>query len=192
MICHGITYILLPIFEKELYNLKKFVLNNILYLNKMFLYQTRSLIIIIHGIDDPSLDEIIYAFKEKLEEFRKRIEGFRVFNYREKKFLVMFKLSENSMMGEAKDIVHATCSDGYTTTNDITIKSYIPQQPADLITLYPVPFEMTETHLCGLERRGWGKIEKITFANYDIIKTSKMVMLTYILKTQIIYKSQTK
>ena len=105
-------------------------------------------------LDDPSLDEIIYAFKEELEEFRERIEGIRVFNYKEKKFFVTFKLSENPMMGEAKDIVHVICSDGYTTTDDVTIKSYILQQPVDLITLYPVPFEMTETHLRGLERRG--------------------------------------
>ena len=129
----------------------------------MFLYQTRSLIISIHGIDNLSLDEVIYAFKEKLAEFRERIEGIRVFNYREKKFFITFKLSQNPMMGEAKDIVHAICSDGYTTIDDITIKSYTPQQPTDLITLYPVPFEMTETHLRALEKRGWGKIEKITF-----------------------------
>ena len=68
------------------------------------------------------------------------------------------------MMGEAKDIVHAICSDGsYTNTDDVTIKSYVPQQPADRITLYPVPFKMTEAHLCALEKCGWEKIEKITF-----------------------------
>ena len=96
----------------------------------MFLYQTRSLIICINGIDNLSLDKVIYAFKEKLAEFREKIEGIRVYNYREKNYLITFKLSENPMMGEAKDIVQAICSDGYTTT----IKSYIPQEPADLIT----------------------------------------------------------
>ena len=106
----------------------------------MFLYLTRSLIIKINGIVDPSLDQVVYAFKEKLAEFQDRIEGIRIYNYQETKYLITFKLSDNPMIGEAKDIVHAICSDGYTTKDGLTIQSQITQQPTDMITLYPVPF----------------------------------------------------
>ena len=139
----------------------------------MFLYLTRSLIIKINGIVDPSLDQVIHAFKEKLAEFQERIEGIRMYNFKEKKYLITFKQADNPMMGEAKDIVHALCSDGYTTEDRVTIQSEIPQQPSDMITLYLVPFEMTETHLSTLEKRGWGKIEKINFGklkHYQNIK----------------------
>ena len=42
-----------------------------------------------------------------------------------------------------------------------------------MITLYPVPFEITETHLRILEKRRWGKREKINFGklkHYQNIK----------------------
>ena len=33
----------------------------------------------------------------------------------------------------------------------------------DLITIYPVPFEMKKKHIKTLEQRGWGKIQKNFF-----------------------------
>ena len=61
--------------------------------------------------------------------------------------MVTFKLVENVMLGETKEVVYILCSDGYTTPDGITLKSEIPQQPVDMITLYPVPFEMEENHM---------------------------------------------
>ena len=139
----------------------------------MFLYLTRSLSIKIKGIVDPSLDQVIYAFKGKLAEFQEKIEGLKIYNYKETKYLITLKLSDNLMMGEPKDIVHAIGSDGYTTEDRVTIQSQIPQQSTNMITLYPVPFEMTETHLHILEKRGWEKMEKINFGqlkHYQNIK----------------------
>ena len=58
----------------------------------MFLYLTRSLIIKINGIVDSSLDQVIYAFQEKLAEFQDKIERIRIYNCKETKYLITFKL----------------------------------------------------------------------------------------------------
>ena len=131
----------------------------------MFLYQNRSLIIQVSLIieENPSIDYLIGGFQEKLEEYKTRIEGIRYYNYKDNKFLVTFKVDENILLGETRQIVHFFCMDGYTTPDGITLKSEIPEQPADLINLYPVPFEMEERHIKSLEERGFGKIQKITF-----------------------------
>ena len=127
----------------------------------MFLYQNRSLIIQVSGMENPSIDYLIGRFQEKLKEYKNKIEGIRYYNYKESKFFVTFKVDENIMLGETRKVVHISCMDGYTTPDGITLKTEIPQQPADLITLYPVPFEMEEKHIRTLEQRGWGKIQKI-------------------------------
>ena len=129
----------------------------------MFLYQTRSLIIQLTGKDYPEIDDILQAFEGKLDEFKEEIEGIRLINFKESKFLVTFKIVPNPMMGETREIVHCLCRDGFETKNGIMIKTEYPSQPDDLITLFPVPFEMTEQHLKVLENKGWGKITRIFF-----------------------------
>ena len=76
-------------------------------------------------------------------------------------------------MKSVRDPVHAICQHGLKREGGITITTTIPQQPAELITLFPVPFEMGERELKTLERRGWGTIKKIHFGtlrNYQKIK----------------------
>ena len=129
----------------------------------MFLYQTRSLILQLSGKENPQIDDVIQAFEGKLDEFKEMIEGVRLTSYKESKFLVTFKLVSNPMMGETREIVHCICCNGFETKNGIKIKTEYPSQPDDLITLYPVPFEMTDQHLKALESKGWGKITRIFF-----------------------------
>ena len=126
----------------------------------MFLYQNRSLIIQVSGMENPSIDYLIGGFQGKLEEYKNKIEGIRYYNYKESKFLVTFKVDENIMLGETREVVHILCMDGHTTPDGITLKTEIPQQPADLITLYPVSFEMEEKHIKTFEQRGWAKDSK--------------------------------
>ena len=71
-------------------------------------------------------------------------------------------------------IIQCLYNDGYETYNGIKIGNEYPSQPADLITLHLVPFEMTEQHLETLENKGWEKIEKNLFGkvqHYPKIKT---------------------
>ena len=129
----------------------------------MFLYQTRSLILQLSKKENLQIDDVIQAFEGKLDEFKEMIEGVRLTSYKESKFLVTFKIVSNPVMGEIREIVHCICCNGLETKNGIRIKTEYPSQPDDLITLYPVPFEMTEQHLKALESKGWGKITRIFF-----------------------------
>ena len=129
----------------------------------MFLYQTRTLVIQVLGIENPSIDHLVHGFQEQIEEYKAQIEGIRFYNYKEGKFLVTFKQVDNIMLGKTRELVHVVCSKGYTTPDGLTLKSEIPQQPADMITLFPVPFEMEDSHIRILEKKGWGKIDRIQY-----------------------------
>ena len=75
-------------------------------------------------------------------------------------------------MTSVHDPVHALCQHGLKRKDDITITTIL-QQPAKIITLFPVLFEMGKQQLRILERRGWGVIKKILFRslrNYPKIK----------------------
>ena len=80
---------------------------------------------------------------------------------------------KNPMMDETWNIIHCICTDGYKTKNGIKIKTEYPSQPANLITLYPILFEMTEQHLGTLKSKGWGKIEKNFFGKVRYYPQSK-------------------
>ena len=150
------------------YKFKKLSLKMYPYLN-----QDRSLIFQVNGKDNCNYETIIDCFYDKLEKFKNDIEGIRMISYSERKFLVTFLKIEKCLMTSVRDPVHALCQDGLERKDNIKITTTIPQQPAELITLFPVPFEMGEQQLRSLERRGWGAIKKIQFGslrNYPKIK----------------------
>lgn len=129
----------------------------------MFLFQTRSAIITITGIENPSAAQVYECFCGKLAEYKDKIQGLRSFNYKENQFLVTFEKHFNQYEGTYRDVVLAICRQGYEAKTGIFIKATKPRQPADIITLFPVPFEMEANHIFILEKRNWGQIEKIDF-----------------------------
>ena len=52
----------------------------------MFLYQTRTLIMQVSGVENPSIDHLIHGFQEKLDKYKKEIEGIRYCNYKKVNF----------------------------------------------------------------------------------------------------------
>ena len=139
----------------------------------MFLVQERSLILQTEGIEEVNSEIIINLFYGSLEKFKTSIEGLRITNFKEKKYLITFAEIPKSMMTSVRDPVHCICQDGLTRKNGIILRSFIPESPAEMITLFPVPFEMREQHLKTLEQKGWGEIKKIKFGtlrNFPSIK----------------------
>ena len=133
-----------------------------------YLSQDRSLYFQVVGKNECNFETIIKCFYGELDKFRDKIEGIRMISYYEKKFLVTFTIIEKCLMKSVRDPVHAICQYGLKREGGITITTTIPQQPAELITLFPVPFEMGERELKTLERRGWGTIKKIHFGTLRI------------------------
>ena len=73
--------------------------------------------------------------------------------------MVTFRLTKNIMPGETRKVVRILCSNKYTTPDSINLKTEIPQQPADLINLYPVPFVMDENHIIILKEKAGEKLK---------------------------------
>ena len=52
----------------------------------MFLYQTRSLYLFVNGMENPSIQKIVEAFRGDLNRFQKELEGVRLLNFAEQKY----------------------------------------------------------------------------------------------------------
>ena len=77
------------------------------------------------------------------------------------------------MMTNIRDPVHCISQDGLKRKNGITLRSFIPENLAEIIALFPAPFKMREQYLKVLEQKGWGKIKIIKFGtlcNFPNIK----------------------
>ena len=77
------------------------------------------------------------------------------------------------MMTRVHNPVHCICQDGLTKKNRIILRSFIPENLAEMITLFPVPFEMREQHLKTLKQKGWGDIKKnsVHYVTSQLLKT---------------------
>ena len=112
-----------------------------------YLSKDRSLIFQMEGRNNCNFETIIDCFYDKLEKFKNEIKGIRMISYNEKKFLVTFLKIEKCLMTSVRDLVHAICQHGLKREGGVTIETRIPQQPAEIITLFSLKWENSNSDL---------------------------------------------
>ena len=134
----------------------------------VYLYQNRSLVIHLQGWAETNIGRLYYIFQTEFKEYEKHIEGLRLLSYREKTFLITFHNDHTQKKDTFhRDRFHELCSKGYhciTICGDVIITTTLPQQPNDIISLYPVPFEMNEDHFQQIVGNlYWGQLMHVTY-----------------------------
>ena len=135
----------------------------------VYLYQQRSVILQVLQWRNVSVPTLYDAIKQSLPTYADLIEGMRLLSYRESRFLITFdKNSDSDLASVYRDVFHSTCENGFDIETpqkqQAKIYSQLPQQPDEIVTLYPCPFEMEDGHFKQIvTNNNWGTLKKITY-----------------------------
>ena len=78
------------------------------------MYQERSLIFKVEGLENSSVQQVVQLFIGTLERYQKHIEGIRLINFSEKKYLITFKKFDGQPINKScKEPVHGICKAGW-------------------------------------------------------------------------------
>jgi len=131
-----------------------------------FLYQNRSVILHVEGLRD--LGQIFTTLQVNFPDLFQKIEGMRTISYREKTTLITFVKDGNHRDRSIYcEEFHKLCKDGQKVkfnTFEIGLKTTLPPEPDDIITLYPYPFEMEDFHFKqAIAKTYWGQLNRIQY-----------------------------
>ena len=135
----------------------------------VYLYQQRSVILQVLQWRYVSIPTLYDAIKQFLPTYADLIKGMRLLSYRESRFLIIFdKNSDSDVASVYRDVFHSTCENDFEIETPqkqhAKIYSQLPQQPDEIVTLYPCPFEMEDSHFKQIvSNNNWGTLKKITY-----------------------------
>ena len=125
----------------------------------MYLYQHRSLIVHVQAGKQFNVPWFYSLLKNELPNFVPVIE---------KTFLNTFeKDASKSNRTAYTETFHDLCKDGFQCSSDYfgtILKTTLPSQPYDVISLYPCPFEMDDDHFLQIVGNNhWETLMKVTY-----------------------------